>query len=143
MAVPAPNVSVMISPDLLLVGGVDDVILTCSTTINQNIVDTGELRYSFIWIDRDGSEVRNGSRTVITSSTTSSWSTLTLSPLSSVDTFFRCNVTISEAQNTLQRSNTGTMSISVNSQCKCIIAFLIDLILSLDHSIKIKNLCLF
>ncbi len=123
MAVPAPNVSVTISPDLLLVGGVDDVILTCSNTINQNIVDTGELRYSFIWINRDGSEVRNGSRTVITSSTTSSWSTLTLSPLSSEDTFIRCNVTISESQNTLQRSNAGTMSISVNSQCKCIIAF--------------------
>ncbi len=123
MVVPAPNVSVTISPDLLLVGGVDDVILTCSTTINRNIVDAGELRYSFIWIDRDGSEVRNGSRTVITSSTTSSWPTLTLSPLSSMDTFFRCNVTISEAQNTLQRSNAGTTSISVNSQCKCILLF--------------------
>ncbi len=120
MAVPAPDVSVAISPDLLLVGGVDNITLTCSASINRDIVDTGELRYSFIWIDRDCSEVRNGGRSIITSSTTSNLSTLTLSPLSSVDTFFRCNVTISESQNTLQRSNTGTKSIFINSQCKCI-----------------------
>ncbi len=118
MAVPAPDVSVTISPDLLLVGGVDDVTLTCSTSINRNIVDSGELRYSFIWIDRDGSEVRNSSRTVITSSTTSSWSTLTLSPLKSVDTFFRCNVTITETQNTLQRSDVGTASVIIDLKCK-------------------------
>ncbi len=120
MAVPAPDVSVTISPDLLLVGGVDDITLTCSANINRENVDTGNLRYFFIWIDRDGSEVRNGGRSIITSSSTSNSSTLTLSPLSSVDTFFRCNVTISEAQNSLQRSNAGTTSISINSQCKCL-----------------------
>ncbi len=118
MAVPAPDVTVTISPDLLLVGGVDDITLTCSANINRDIVDTGELRYSFIWINRVGSEVTNNSRSIITSSTTSSWSSLTLSPLSSLDTFIRCNVIISESQNTLQTSNAGTTSISINSPCK-------------------------
>ncbi len=118
MTVPAPDISVIISSDLLIVGGVDDVTITCSTSINQNIVDTGELRYSFIWIDRDGSEVRNSNRAIITSSSTSSWSTLTLSPLSSVDTFFRCNVTISESQLTLRRSDVGTASVIIDLKCK-------------------------
>ncbi len=118
MTVPAPDISVVISSDLLIVGGVDDVTITCSTNTNRNIVDTGELRYSFIWIDRDDSEVRNSSRSIITSSSTNSWSTLTLSPLSSLDTLFKCNVTVSESQNLLQRSNAGTTSISINSQCK-------------------------
>ncbi len=118
MAVPAPDVSVTISPDLLLVGGVDNITLTCSANINRDSVDTGNLRYSFIWIDRDGFEVTSSNRTIVISSTTNSWSTLTLSPLSSLDTLFKCNVTVSESQNLLQRSNAGTKSISINSQCK-------------------------
>ena len=65
MAVPVPDVSVVISPDLLLVGGADEVTLTCSTSLNQDIVYAGDLRYSFIWINRDGSEVRNSSRSNI------------------------------------------------------------------------------
>ncbi len=114
---------ITISQDLLLVGGVDDVTLECSASINQDIVDTGELRYSFIWIYRDGSEVRNSSRTIITSSSTSNSSTLTLSPLSSLDTLFKCNVTVSESQNLLQRSNAGTTLIFINFNKKMFILF--------------------
>ncbi len=122
-------------------GRVDDVTLECSAIINQDIVDTGELRYSFIWIYRDGSEVRNSSRTIITSFSTSNSSTLTLSPLSSLDTLFKCNVTVSESQNLLQRSNAGTTLIFINSQCKCLNLILIrKCSFSLDHSIRLKNI---
>ncbi len=126
MAVPVPDVSVVISPDLLLVGGADEVTLTCSTSLNQDIVDAGDLRYSFIWIDRDGSEVRNSSRSNINSSTTSNSSTLTLFPLSLMDTFFRCNVTISEAQNTLQKSDLASASIYINMLCKLYSIFIMS-----------------
>ena len=87
-------------------------------SVNRDVVDSGDLRYAFTWMDRDGSILMNSNRTVITSADTSSSSTLSLSPLSSRDTMFSCSVVVSESQNILQSSNAGIDSISVSPQSK-------------------------
>ena len=111
-----PNVFVLVSSGPLVAGGVDNVIVTCSATVDSTVVDLGTLGYSMTWLNRQGDEISSDSRTTIVSSTSSSSSTLTLSPLSTDDTNFTCVVVVSELFNRLAPSAEGTGSTIIDVQ---------------------------
>ena len=110
--------SVSVSSGPLVAGGVDNVIVTCSATVDTTVVDFGTLIYSITWLNRQGDEISSNSRTNIVSSTSSSssTSTLTLSPLSIEDTNFACDVVVSDMLNRLAPSAEGTGATTVDVQ---------------------------
>ena len=83
--------------------------LTCSAMLGAGVDNPAVIRYSYTWLDREGIEIVSGSRTIITptSPSTSSSSTLTLSPLGTTDTNFTCRVTLSDSRNLLRPSDPG------------------------------------
>ena len=116
VSTPAVTVSVNpIFPDPLVAGGVGDTVLTCSAMLNT-AVDEGTFLYTFTWQDRDGNTVLPGERTTISpgSPSQTSSSTLTLSPLNTADTMFTCRVIATEMTSTLDASDPGVASISLN-----------------------------
>ena len=102
----------------LYAGGLDDVTLTCSASLNMDAIDRGDedILYIFTWMERGGGTIVSGGRIIIsttTSPTTSTISSLTLSPLSTTDTNFTCTVRATEAQARLETSEQGRDSTQV------------------------------
>ena len=116
--------SVSVTSDRLVAGGVDDVTLTCSASVNSLLVHFDTLGYTMTWRDRYGGVISSGSRATIVFSTSSNSSTLTLSPLSTDDTNFTCVVVVSEMQNRLAPSAEGTGSTNVDVQGNSFSSFL-------------------
>ena len=116
LAVSTPTVSTTVPSGPLFAGGVDNVTLTCSAMLGAGVDNPAVIRYSYIWLDREGREIMSGGRTIITptSPSTSSSSTLTLSPLSITDTNFTCRVTLSDSRNLLRPSDPGEQRTDVN-----------------------------
>ena len=108
--VPTPVVSITVPPGPLFAGEMET--LTCTATLDLTIVDSGNILYSFTWRDREENTVVSGSRTIITQ--TSSSSSLTLSPLNTMDTNFTCTVRAMEDMNRLVSSAEGSDSITIN-----------------------------
>ena len=108
-AVPTPVVSITVRPGPLFAGEVES--LTCTATLDLTIVDYGNILYSFTWRDREGNTVVSGSRTIITQ--TSSSSSLTLSPLNTMDTNFTCTVRAMESINRLVSSTEGNDFVTI------------------------------
>ena len=107
--VPTPVVSLTVPPGPLFVGEVE--ALTCTAILNLTIVDSGDILYSFTWRDREGNSVVSGSRTIITQTSSSSSSSLTLSPLNTTYTNFTCTVIAMESMNRLVSSAVGVSTI--------------------------------
>ena len=116
-AVPAPTLSLSVLYDSLVAGGVGEVTLTCVAGLDLNVVDSGDLEFSFSWRDKENIMVA-GSRITISSSFTSNISMLTLSPLSTTDTNISCSVIVAERQKQLEASAPGFKSISIDVQSK-------------------------
>ena len=116
-AVSTPDVSLVVSSDsLLIAGGIDDVTLTCSASVDRGVVDFGDLVYSFTWNNSEGEVVMSSSRTIISS--INNMSTLTLSPLSVDDSNITCSVVVAERLGRLDSSAAGYRCIKVNVQRK-------------------------
>ena len=97
--VPPPVVVVSVTSSSLVVGGVEDVNITCTATVNYSVVDSADLVYSFTWRSRYDQLIKNNNkRTKITS--VNKISTLTLSPLSTRDTYFSCTTNVSALNKT-------------------------------------------
>ena len=117
-AVSTPDVSLVVSSDsLLIAGGVDDVTLTCSASVDRGVVDFGDLVYSFTWNNSEGEVIMSSSSATIISSI-NNMSTLTLSPLSVDDSNITCSVVVAERLGRLDSSATGYRCIKVNVQRK-------------------------
>ena len=117
-AVPAPTVSLSVLSDSLVAGGVRNVTLTCIASLDLNVVDSGDLEFSFSWRDRENIIMVAGGQISISSSSTSNISMLTLSPPSTTDTNITCSVTVLEREARLESSLPGTKSISIDVQSK-------------------------
>ena len=116
-AVSTPDVSLVVSSDsLLIAGGVDDVTLTCSASVDRGVVDFGDLVYSFSWYNSEGEVIMSSSRTIISS--INNMSTLTLSLLSVDDSNINCSVVVAERLGRLDSSAVGYRCIKVNVQRK-------------------------
>ena len=97
--VPPPVVVVSVTSGSLVVGGVEDVNITCTATVNYSVVDSADLVYSFTWRSSYDQLIKNNNkRTKITS--VNNISTLTLSPLSTRDTYFSCTPNVSVLNST-------------------------------------------
>ena len=118
--VPSPDVSLLVPPGPLYAGGAEDTTLTCSAMLNLTVVDTTrDILYTFTWLDRDGVEIVSGERININqSSSTTASSSLTLSPLNTMDTNFTCTVRVSVSQNVLIRSDFAVASTLADVQGK-------------------------
>ena len=117
-AVSAPTLSLSVLSDSLVAGGMGEVTLTCIASLDLNVVDSGDIEYSFFWWDRDNIIIIAGGRISISSYFTSSSSMLTLSPLSTTDTNITCTVVVVEREERLEPSDPGSKSISVDVQSK-------------------------
>ena len=116
-AVSTPDVTLVVSSDsLLIAGGVNDVTLTCSASVDRGVVDFGDLVYSFTWYNSEGEVIMSSNRTIISSTTY--MSTLTLSPLSVNDSNITCSVIVTERLGRLDSSAAGYRYIKVNVQRK-------------------------
>ena len=91
--VPPTLVAVTVTSGFLVVGGVEDVNITCTATVNYSVVDSANLVYSYTWRNYYDQLINNNKRTKITS--VNNMSTLTLSPLSTRDTYFSCAPNVS------------------------------------------------
>ncbi len=115
--VSTPTVTLSLVPNApLLAGGLEDTILTCTTMVDEAVVNIGTLLYAFVWQDRNNSTLLSGRRTIIstTAPSPSQSSILTLSPLSTADTSFTCAVVVTVMENTLDASEPGVKSTEVN-----------------------------
>ena len=117
VSAPWVSLSVSVPSGPLVAGGVGDVTLTCSAMVDTAVVDTGNLVFSFTWLDRNNINVITGGRSSISFPSPSSTS-LTLSPLSFIDTSFTCRVSVRESQRSLLESETGSNGTSINVQSK-------------------------
>ena len=117
-AVSAPTVSLFVLNDSLVAGGVGDVTLTCTAGLDLNVVDSGDLEFSFFWTDSEDMILSAGDRISINSYSASNSSMLTLSPLSTTDTTITCTVIVSEIEDMLEASELGNKSISIDVQSK-------------------------
>ena len=90
--------------------------LTCSAMLGAGVDNPAVIRYSYIWLDTEGTEIVSRNRTIITPAppSTSSSSTLTLSPLGTTDTNFTCRVTLSDVRNLLLASDPGEQRTNIN-----------------------------
>ena len=100
--VPPPVVVVSVTSESLVAGGVEDVNITCTATVNYSVVDSADLVYSYTWRNSLGQLI---TKTKIKS--VGNVSTLTLSPLSSLDTNLSCRVIVSERLGRLHTSHGG------------------------------------
>ena len=117
-AVSTPDVSLVVSPNSqLIAGGVDDVTLICSASVDRGVVDFGDLVYSFTWYNSEGEVIMSSSRTTIMSSF-NNMSTLTLCPLSVDDSNITCSVVVVERAGRLDSSAAGYRCIKINVQRK-------------------------
>ena len=116
--------------DVAFAGGVDDVIINCTASVDSSLVDFGDLQFNFTWRNRDGIKIiSHDDRVIITSE--KHQSTLILSPPSIKDTNFTCSVTISERLDRLLPSDEKYHSVSIIVQSKYIVVvFLYSLQLS-------------
>ena len=96
--VPPPVVVVSVTSGSLVAGGVEDVNITCTATVNYSVVDSVDLVYSYTWRSRYDHLIDNSKRTKIKS--VNNISTLTLSPLSTKDTHFSCTTNVSVLNST-------------------------------------------
>ncbi len=114
--VPAPVVSTLGPLTPHYAGGLDDVTLTCSASLNMDEIDRGDenILYTFTWMERGGDTIVSGGRTTISTTTSPTTSSLTLSPLSTTDTNFTCTVRATEEQARLEASELGRNTIQVN-----------------------------
>ena len=114
--VPAPTVSHNFTSTGPLIAGGVNITLTCSALLDLTVVDTEGILYSFTWRDRAGVEIVSGDRITISQfNTTTAFSSLTLSPLTTMDTNFTCAVEASVVQNnTLLPSDSAMTSISLD-----------------------------
>ena len=113
--VPPPVMVVLVTSGSLVAGGVEDVSITCTATVNYSVVDSAELVYSYTWRNSLGQLITNDNRTKIKS--IGDVSTLTLSPLSTLDTNFSCRVIVSEKLGRLHTS-CGDQFVSLNIRGK-------------------------
>ena len=116
--VPAPTLSLSVLSDSLVAGGVEDVTLTCIASLDLNVVDNGDLEFSFSWRDRENMIKVAGGRISINSSPTSNSAMLTLSPLGTADTNISCTVIVAERQDQLEASPPGSKSTTIDIQSK-------------------------
>ena len=100
----------------VIAGGVDDVTVNCTASVDPSLVDFGDLKINFTWRNQDGVELRSVDRIIITSY--EDQSTLTLSPFNTEDTNFTCSVTVSERFGRLLPSDEESGSASVIVQSK-------------------------
>ena len=100
--VPPPVVGVSVTSGFLVAGGVEDVNITCTATVNYSVVDSADLVYSYTWRNSLGQLI---TKTKIKS--VGNVSTLTLSPLSTLDTNLSCRVIVSERLGRLHTSHGG------------------------------------
>ena len=96
--VPPPVVVVSVTSGSLVAGGVEDVNITCTATVNYSVVDSADLVYSYTWRSRNDQLIKNNNRAKIKS--VNNISTLTLSPLSTRDTYFSCTTNVSVLNST-------------------------------------------
>ena len=96
--VPPPLVAVTVTSGSLVAGGVEDVNITCTATVNYSVVDSADLVYSYTWRNVHDQLINNNKRTKIKS--VNNMSTLTLSPLSVRDTHFSCTTNVSALNST-------------------------------------------
>ena len=116
-AVSTPDVSLTLPSDSpLIAGGVDDVTLTCSASVDRGVVDFGDLVYSFTWYNSEGEVIMSSSRTIISS--INNKSTLTLSPLSVDDSNINCSVVVAERFGRLDSSGAGYWYTYINVRSK-------------------------
>ena len=113
LAVPPPDVLLSVSDGALIAGGVGVVSLNCSAMVDVDVVDEGNILFTFTWRDRDSSEVADDGRFRISNAGPSS-SSLQLSPLSTADTNFICTVTAAEKNSRLLPSQPATAEIALN-----------------------------
>ena len=99
-----------------MAGGVDDVTLTCSASVDRGVVDFGDLVYSFTWYNSEGEVIMSSSRTIISS--INNMSTLTLSPLSVDDSNITCSVVVAERLGRLGSSAAGFQYTFISLQSK-------------------------
>ena len=95
--VPPPVVVVSVTSGSLVAGGVEDVNITCTATVNYSVVDSADLVYSYTWRNHD-QLIKNNDRAKIKS--VNNISTLTLSPLSTRYTQFSCTTNVSVLNST-------------------------------------------
>ena len=95
--VPPPVVVVSVTSGSLVVGGVEDVNITCTATVNYSVVDSADLVYSYTWRNHD-QLIKNNNRAKIKS--VNNISTITLSPLSTKDIYFSCTPNVSVLDST-------------------------------------------
>ena len=111
VATPVVSISVPHSP--LVAGGTGNATLNCSATI---VLIRGMILYNFTWLNRAGNPILSGSRTTIIPAplylSPLPFSTLTLSPISIVDTSVTCGVTVQ--QNRMITSKPGVQSTQLN-----------------------------
>ena len=89
---------VSVTSGSLVAGGAEDVNITCTTTVNYSVVDSADLVYSYTWRNNYTQLINNNKRTTIKS--VNNISTLTLSPLSTRDTYFSCTTNVSVLNST-------------------------------------------
>ena len=98
----------------LFAGGAEDTIVTCIAMFDLDVVNTEmDLFYEFTWLDRSNVEVVASDRISVSQSHNTSF--LTLSPLSTEDTNFTCQVSVTVSQNVLtpgdEARSTATLDI--------------------------------
>ena len=127
LAVPPPDVSLSVSDGALIAGGVGVVSLNCSAMVDMDVVNEGNILFTFTWRDRDSSEVADDGRFSISNAgpSSSSISSLQLSPLSTADTNFICTVTATEKNSRLLPSQPATAEITVNVTSETCITYIV------------------
>ena len=111
LVVSIAELSVMGTSNIIIAGGVDDISVNCTASVDSSLVDFGDLEFNFTWLNRDLIEMITDDRIIITSD--EDQSTLTLSPPSIEDTNFTCSVTVSESLGRLLPSEEKSLSTSV------------------------------
>ena len=77
----------------LVAGGVEDVNITCTATVNYSVVDSADLVYSYTWRNSLGQLITDNNRIII-KSFHNNISIISLFPLSVMDTIFSCTAVV-------------------------------------------------
>lgn len=108
-------VTLSLTPDSTLVaGGMGNTTLLCS--VRGQAADVGTTIFTFTWQDRNENLIVSEERITVypAAPSTTPFSTLTFSPLSTADTDFSCTVALMEAQNTSETFEPVTVSFTLN-----------------------------
>ena len=108
--VPPPVVVVTVTSGSLVAGGVEDVNITCTATVNYSVVDSADLVYSYTWRNHD-QLIKNKNRAKIMS--VNNISTLTLSPLSTKDIHLSCTTNVSVLNSTDILTSDGSTNLAL------------------------------